>query len=60
MESIANIKDKCLLDAEKDIDTPLYALQKDEDYYPQFKSCVKSTLLDFVARRDQKIEEIKE
>ena len=41
METITNIKDKCFLDAEKDIYTPLYALQKDEEYYPQFKSCVK-------------------
>ena len=60
MESIKNIKDKCLYDAGKDLDTPLYALQKDEEFYPELKACVKNTLIDFVAKRDTKYEEIKD
>ena len=48
LETITNIKNKCLLEGGKDLDTTLYALQKDEDYYPSFRSCVKETLIDFV------------
>ena len=60
LETITNIKDKCLHDAGKEIGTPLYALQKDEEYYADLKSCVKTTLIDFVAKRDSKYEEIKD
>ena len=45
-------KAKCLLDAGKPTHTTVFALEKDEEYYPTFKECVKTTVSDFLSFRD--------
>ena len=37
-------KAKCLKDAGKETDTTMLAIEKDEDYHSEFKTCVASTV----------------
>ena len=38
-------KAACLNKAKREIDTPMIAIEKDDDYLPEFKECVKSNVL---------------
>ena len=44
-------KAKCLAEAEREIDEPIMAVERDEEYFPTFKECVKTTIVDFLAFR---------
>ena len=51
VQNILLSKIQCLRQAEKPSDTTLFALEKDEEYYPEFKECVKTTMTDFLNHR---------
>ena len=40
-------KAQCLSNAGKDIDEPMFAIEKDEEYLPEFKTCIKDTVVKF-------------
>ena len=44
-------KTKCLIDHEREEDEPIFALERDEEYFPKLKSCVKETLLAAYAKK---------
>ena len=51
-------KFKCLKeDPDRDTDEPVFALQKDEEYFPTFRTCVKNQLLGFFEMRNRLIDE---
>ena len=51
--NLAVAKAKCLAEAEREIDQPMMAVERDEEYFPTFKECVKTTIVDFLAFRAQ-------
>ena len=53
-------KAKCLKDADRDQDTTMLAIEKDEDYHGEFKTCVASTINTALAERNAVIAQRKE
>ena len=51
MRQTAFAKAKCLTSHGHEIDEPMFAIEKNEDYYPEFKECVKDSLTTFMANR---------
>ena len=49
-------KVKCLSDAGKDVETPTFALKKDEEYYPEFKTCMKESMTLAQEKKAEKFE----
>ena len=41
----------CLKKADKEVDTTMMAIEKDEDYLDEFKTCVKDTTNEALAER---------
>ena len=52
--SVSAAKMKCLESQGHEVDEPMFAIEKNEEYYPEFKECVKTSLLDFFAARGEK------
>ena len=50
-------KTKCLREHERDPAEPVFALEKDEDFFPSFKNCVKTNLFGYIQHRNQLIEQ---
>ena len=48
MKNIYQTKVACLHKAERDIETTMFAVEKDEDYFPEFKECVKFRMTNFL------------
>ena len=46
-------KAACLNKAQRDIETQMIAIEKDDDYLPDFKECVKSTVMAICETRAQ-------
>ena len=44
-------KVKCLVSQGHEADEPMFAIEKNEEYYPEFKTCVKDSLTSFMANR---------
>ena len=44
-------KAQCLENAGRDIDEQMFAIEKDEEYLPEFKSCVKDLTVKFTEAR---------
>merc|ERR1711907_775922 len=53
-------KMKCLKDAGKEMDTTMLAIEKDEDYLGEFKTCVTSTVNQALAERNAIVAQRKE
>ena len=49
--NLAISKTKCLHEAGREVDEPMMAIERDEEYYPTFKECVKTTITGFLAFR---------
>ena len=44
-------KVNCLLSQGHEADEQMFAIEKNEEYYPEFKTCVKDSLISFMAKR---------
>ena len=47
-------KVKCLENAGKEANMTMYAIEKDDDYLPTFKTCVKDQLATILQKRSEK------
>ena len=47
----------CLHTAQREVDTTMFAIEKDDDYLGDFKACVKETVFKGLADRNAKVEE---
>ena len=52
-------KIKCLQEHDRDSFEPVFALEKDEDFFSTFKDCVKTNLFGYLQHRNKLIEEKK-
>ena len=53
-------KAKCLKEADREVDTPMFAIEKDEDYLGDFKTCVATNVNAALAERNAVIAQRKE
>ena len=44
-------KVNCLVAHGREADEAMFAIEKNEEYYPEFKTCVKDSLTNFMANR---------
>ena len=44
-------KTRCLFESGHEPDEQMFAIEKDEDYYPEFKTCVKDSIVEFMNGR---------
>ena len=51
LKNAALAKVMCLQDAERDPETTMFAIEKDEEYHGQFKECLKTKMSTFLADR---------
>jgi len=51
LANLAISKAKCLAEAGRELDEPMMALERDEEFFPVFKECVKTTIVGFLAFR---------
>ena len=44
-------KTKCLVEQGHEMDEQMFAIEKNEDYFPEFKTCVKDSMVEFMNNR---------
>ena len=44
-------KVKCLSAHGRELDEPMFAIEKNDEYYPEFKDCVKESVTSLMANR---------
>ena len=54
IKNVGLAKTVCLKEAERDPETTMFAIEKDEDYHGQFKECIKTKMSTFLNERSSK------
>ena len=49
VEGVTAAKEDCLSKHGHDASFPMFAIEKDDEYYPEFKTCVKDSMLEAYA-----------
>ena len=52
-KNIGLAKVLCLSNTGRDIATPMFALERDEEYFPEFKECVKDSMQTYLQKRQE-------
>ena len=50
-------KKNCLITQGREVDEQMFAIEKNEEYYPEFKTCVKDCLVQFMQKRGENQEQ---